>query len=85
MLLSRRGDFVAALHRVDGTPWPTGTVCTLTIGDLSWTATVDAAYLRWNVDKAVVAALTEDTYPAELTLTQGAGDVAWATGKAYVQ
>lgn len=85
MQLSRASDFVAALHRKDGTDWTPDTTVTLTVGTLVWTATRDGAYLRFNVDRAVVADLTLPEYVAVLQFTQGAYDVLWAQGKAYVQ
>lgn len=81
VLLTTGADFLCVLRLNDD--WPVGTVLTLEVGNLIWTATISGADATFAVDKAVTA-LVSDNDTARLVYTNGTTDQVWAVGTAVV-
>ena len=77
VMLSAGADFTTTL-RLDS-PWPAGSVVTLVVGSLTWTATVSGTDATFSVDKAVTDTVVDQT-PARLVYTNGSSDQVWARG-----
>lgn len=77
VMLTTDADFYCTLRLNED--WPAGTVLSLVVGSLTWTATIGGADAVFSVDKAI-ANTVGDGATAKLVYTNGTTDQVWALG-----